>query len=143
MAYNMLNIANQITTACEKCFYERHDRVFHDREEIFASAPLRGVSFKVFAQNVNDYRDVSFEVELYLDGEQVSFGCCTVTAFDDTNREYFYRLGRIALCEDGSECIVVPNRIITDLFPEHWDYGVTFCDWASAVEEEVQKVIER
>ena len=139
----MLNIANQIVATCEKCFYERHSRVFHDREEIFASAPLRGVSFKVFTQNVNGNHGVSFEVELYLNGEQVSFGCYTVSAFDDTNREDFYRMSRIALCEDGSEWIVVPNQIITDLLPEQGSYGVALCDWASAVEDEIQKLIER
>ena len=143
MAYNMLNIANQITTACEKCFYERHDRVFHDREEIFASAKVRGVSFKVFAQNTNNYKDVAFEVELYVNDDQVSFGCYTVSAFDDTNREDFYRMSRIALCEDGPEWIVVPNQIITDLFPEQGSYGVAFRDWASAVEDEIEKLIER
>ena len=143
MAYNMLNIANQITTACEKCFYERHDRVFHDREEIFASAPLRGVSFKVFAQNVNQYKGVSFEVELYLDGEQVSFGCYTVAVSDNTKREDFYRMNLIALGGDGTEYIVVPNQIITDLFPEQGSYGVAFCDWAHAVEDEIEKLIER
>ena len=139
----MLNIANQIVTACEKCFYERHDRVFHDREEIFASAPLRGVNYKVFAQNVNQYKDVSFEVELYLDGEQVSFGCYTVAVSDNTKREDFYRMNLIALGGDGTEYIVVPNHLITDLFPKQGSYGVAFCDWASAVEDEIQKLIER
>lgn len=139
----MLNVANQIITACEKCFYERHSRVFHDREEIFANASLRGVSFKLFAQNVNSYSDVSFEVELYLNGEQVDFGCYTIAASDNTRREDFYRLNCIALCEDGSELIAVPSQIITDLFPEQGSYGVAFCDWANAVEDEIEKLIER
>ena len=143
MAYNVLNVANQIGTACEKCFYERHARVFYEREVLLSSAPLRGVSFKVFAQNVNNYSDVSFEVELYLNEEQVGFGCYTVYMVDNAKRECFYRMNRIALCEDGSERIVVPNQIITDLFPKQGDYGVTICDWASAVEDEIQKLIER
>ena len=110
---------------------------------MYESTALRGVTYKVFAQNVNEHREVSFEVELFVNSEQVGFGCYTLSVYEEVKRKAFYLVNRLGIGSDGTETIVVPNQDISTLFPEQDVWGVAFADWAKAIEDELIKLIER